>query len=291
MGVRKLHLLPVSRLGIVLAALLLLVCMLLATRATSQVLFDFDSAPIHSSLPVDVTVGGITAHLSATGQGFSIQPANTMGFTPSGFGGLCVYPNSVFAADLVIGFSVAVTDFSIMFAPQELGCDDSALMRATAYLGGAWRGTATARAPQPGTWPTGSLSYNSPLGFDQIVVHYDQRPACTDYGPIFMADNMTVTAALPTSVPMIETAPMASIAPNPFRTAIRLRIEPNTLPVTVTVHDAGGRLVRTLVHDAVVRAVDWNGRDEDGAAVESGVYFCRVVSERNVQATRIVLCR
>jgi hypothetical protein len=145
MGAYRFHLLPESRLGIIIVTMLLLAAsLLLATRASTQVLFDFDAAPIHTSLPVDQTVGGITAHLSATGQGFSIQPANTMGFTPAGFGGLCVYPSSVFAADLVIGFSVAVNDFSIMFAPQELGCDDSALMRVTAYMSGAWQGSAMA---------------------------------------------------------------------------------------------------------------------------------------------------
>jgi len=291
MGAYRFHLLPESRLGIIIVTMLLLAAsLLLATRASTQVLFDFDAAPIHTSLPVDQTVGGITAHLSATGQGFSIQPANTMGFTPAGFGGLCVYPSSVFAADLVIGFSVAVNDFSIMFAPQELGCDDSALMRVTAYMSGAWQGSATARAPQPGTWPTGTLSYNSPLGFDQVIVHYDQRPLCGDWGPIFMADNMVVSAMATTAVPF--TGPAASaIGPNPFRTAMRLRIEPSTVPVSVTVHDAGGRLVRTLARDAVVHIVEWDGRDEDGTAVESGVYFCRVIAKGNVQATRIVLCR
>jgi len=59
-------------------------------------------------------VGGIIATLSATGQGFSIQPANTMGFIPVGFAGNCVYPNSVYAADLLVGFSTPLTDFSIL---------------------------------------------------------------------------------------------------------------------------------------------------------------------------------
>src|ERR1051326_6471799 len=56
-----------------------------------SILFDFDNAPVHSSLPVDLSVGGLTAHLSATAQGFSIQPANTLGFTPVGFSGYSIY--------------------------------------------------------------------------------------------------------------------------------------------------------------------------------------------------------
>src|SRR5690242_9666729 len=51
--------------------------------AAQSVLFDFDTAPIYTSLPLTLTVAGITAHFSATGAGYSIQPANTMGFTPA----------------------------------------------------------------------------------------------------------------------------------------------------------------------------------------------------------------
>jgi len=172
---------------------------LFAVGANAQsVLFDFDSLPAHSGLPASYTVGGITASLSATGQGFSIQPADTMGFTPVGFAGNCISPNSVFAADLLVGFSTQLTSFSILYSPQELGCDDSATMRVTAYLGGAAVGTATATAANPGTWPSETLAFSSAQPFDSVVVHYDARPpTCQDWGPIFLADNMQVTPVPP----------------------------------------------------------------------------------------------
>src|SRR5512140_3316272 len=75
-------------------------------RASAQsVLFDFDSLTAGAPLPLDVTVGGITAHLSATGQGYSIQSANCAGVTPTGFGGNWICPSSITAADLLVGFS------------------------------------------------------------------------------------------------------------------------------------------------------------------------------------------
>jgi hypothetical protein len=155
--------------------------------------FDFDNAPVHTSLPIDLTVGGLAAHFSATASGFSIQQANAMGFTPAGFAGLCVYPNSVFPADLVVDFSAPLTSFSILYSPQELGCDDSATMRATGFLGDSFVATNTATAPVPGTWPTGTPSLDSSAPFDRVVVHYDARPPrCQDWGPIFLADNMVV---------------------------------------------------------------------------------------------------
>jgi hypothetical protein len=180
----------------------------IATPALAQsILFDFDNAPIHTSLPVDVAAGGINAHLSACFYGLSIQPANSMGFTPPGFSGLCIYPNTVFACDLTIDFSSVLTDFSILYSPQELGCDDSARMRVTVYLDGAYVATNTTTCPNPGTWPSTTLAISAPAGFNRAVVHYDQRPpTCSDYGVIFLADNMRVT-------PKACTAPSISQPP------------------------------------------------------------------------------
>lgn len=71
-------------------------------------------------------------------------------------------------------------------------------MRVTAYLDGSYVGTATATAPVHGTWPTGRLSFSSAQPFNSVVVHYDQPPpTCQDWGPIFLADNMTVTRTTP----------------------------------------------------------------------------------------------
>ena len=141
------------------------------------VLFDFDNAPLYTSLPIYQTAGGITAHLSATGQGYSIQNANVLGFTPPGFAGRIIYPNSIYLADLLIRFDQTLTDFSIMYACQELGCDDAATMRVTAYMNGSYVGTNTRTATFPGTWPVDTLRCHFPQGFDSVVVHYDSSPA------------------------------------------------------------------------------------------------------------------
>ncbi len=155
--------------------------------------FNFDDAPQYTSLPLDLTSAGETAHLTG---GYSIQAANALGFTPAGFSGRCVYPNSVFAADLQVDFSRPVTHFSIMYSPAEIGCDTSATMRATGYRNGVFVATGTATSPTPGTWPTGTLTLTSAQPFDSVVVHYDARPlTCQDWGPEFLADNMIVVMA------------------------------------------------------------------------------------------------
>ncbi len=177
------------------------------TKAQS-ILFDFDNAPLHSPLPVDLTVGGITAHFSANPAyyNYSIQRADVLGFTPAGFAGYCIYPNTIYPCDLLISFDRTLSDVSILYAPEEYDTDSSCTMRITAYMGTTFVGTSTHRIQIPGTWPTGTLSFSSTQPFDNVVIHYDQPPVTGgDYGPIFMADNLWVTEAqVPTALAAVS---------------------------------------------------------------------------------------
>jgi hypothetical protein len=176
----------------------LLVLFTVGQVRAQTVLFDFDNAPLYSPLPINLTVGGITAHFSANPAyyNYSIQRADVLGFTPAGFAGYCVYPSTVYLCDLLISFDRPLTAVSIMYAPEEYATDSSCTMRITAYLGSTFVGTNTYQIQQPGTWPTGILSITTSQPFDNVVIHYDQPPPTGgDYGPIFMADNLVVTPA------------------------------------------------------------------------------------------------
>lgn len=153
--------------------------------------FDFDDAPIYTSLPISLSSGGLGAYLDGGFYNYSVQQANAYGFTPLGFDGRSVYPNSIFQQDLTIDFDQPIIDFSILYGADEIGCDDTSTMRATAYLDGVQVATNTAMVPVPGTYPTGTLSVVEPAGFNRVVVHYDRAPTrCQDYGRIFWLDNM-----------------------------------------------------------------------------------------------------
>jgi hypothetical protein len=218
-------------------------------NASAQtVLFDFDNAPLHSPLPISLTEGGITANFSATGQGFSIQEANVLGFTPQGFTGRVIYPNSIYQADLHIRFDQTLTYFSIMYACQELGCDDAATIRVTAYSRGSFTGTATMTATNPGTWPVDTLSCSFSQGFDSVVVHYDKRPpTCQDYGVIFMADNMKVTPANTTGINSQKISGRAIVSPNPATSSSAITF---TLlqsdNIRIAIYDLTGRMIKNL---------------------------------------------
>jgi hypothetical protein len=68
--------------------------------------------------------------------------------------------------------------------------------------------------------------------------------------------------------------------PNPFNPMTQIAFDvPKASRVTVTVYDASGRLVKTLVSETMAAGqheVRWNGQDSHGRSVSSGVYFSRV---------------
>lgn len=181
--------------------LAVIVSCVVVSQADASVLFDFESTPLHSTFPLDLTVGGITAHFSATGQGYSIQDTQqVIGVLPAGFGGHGIVPNSINLSDLLVSFSQSLTDFSILVAPQDLNTDTSATLSVTAYFNSTLIGTATVAPPASGVWPSATLAFASAQPFNNVVVHYAlPPPSGGDFGTIFVADNMIVTAA--SSVP------------------------------------------------------------------------------------------
>ncbi|MCK4510449.1 T9SS type A sorting domain-containing protein, partial [bacterium] len=67
-------------------------------------------------------------------------------------------------------------------------------------------------------------------------------------------------------------------APNPFNPVTKVAYHvPRESEVTIRVYDVSGRVVTTLV-DGVVEAgrhaAVWNGRNDAGESVGSGIYFC-----------------
>ncbi len=83
--------------------------------------------------------------------------------------------------------------------------------------------------------------------------------------------------------------------PNPFNPSTRLLF---TLPerghVSLEVYDIAGRRVRTLAagaYPAGNHAIDWDGTDESGRPIASGVYFARFASGAVERSSRMVLVR
>ncbi|MBN2226604.1 MAG: M6 family metalloprotease domain-containing protein [candidate division Zixibacteria bacterium] len=83
--------------------------------------------------------------------------------------------------------------------------------------------------------------------------------------------------------------------PNPFnpQTSIDFFL-PSTATATIVVHDLLGRAVKTLIDEpcpAGTLTVTWDGTDDDGNRMASGVYFYRLQTERELRIKKMILVK
>jgi immune inhibitor A len=83
--------------------------------------------------------------------------------------------------------------------------------------------------------------------------------------------------------------------PNPFQSRTELQLSlPEAGRVTASIYNVAGRQVRQLLDGylpARERTIIWDGRDDDGRQVPSGVYFVRLTSAEDVLSRKLVLVR
>jgi len=85
--------------------------------------------------------------------------------------------------------------------------------------------------------------------------------------------------------------------PNPFNPNTNIRFTltgEGHRPVRLSVHDVRGRLVALLVDEALPAGTyvhSWQGRDGDGRAVASGVYFARLQVDRQIETRKLTLLK
>jgi hypothetical protein len=97
----------------------------------------------------------------------------------------------------------------------------------------------------------------------------------------------TVIVWPPTGVAELSSLPsVASLddaLPTPFRRSTEIRFAlPRPAAAKVAIYSAAGRLVRNLAdgsRPAGFHRVTWDGRDDEGASVARGIYYCRFRSD------------
>ncbi len=84
--------------------------------------------------------------------------------------------------------------------------------------------------------------------------------------------------------------------PNPFRdrVTIRWRIEDGrwkSEDISLRIYDATGRLVKEFILPTASTAISWDGRDDSGRKVGSGVYFVRLETGNQKFTRKVLLLR
>ncbi len=105
-------------------------------------------------------------------------------------------------------------------------------------------------------------------------------------------ENRDVTSS---TVPRRTSLVMHGNQPNPFnpKTSISFYL-PEERRTTVQVYDAFGRVVRTLAMDRTMHgevSLEWDGTDDRGGTVASGVYFARVSAGEWTASHKMVLSK
>ena len=101
----------------------------------------------------------------------------------------------------------------------------------------------------------------------------------------------TVTGAGEAHVPTV--ARLYPVHPNPFNPKAEIRFDlPLAGLVRLTVHDIAGRQLRTLANkhfEAGTQLESWNGMDDNGRTLPSGVYFIRLETRKGAWSRKAVL--
>jgi hypothetical protein len=102
-----------------------------------------------------------------------------------------------------------------------------------------------------------------------------------------------------TSSPPVAEPRMLSLSepyPNPFnpRTTIQFEIA-QTTTLHLAIYDLSGRRLRTLLEAQILEAggheIVWDGCDDSGASMSSGVYLCRISGNNNSETRAVVLLK
>ena len=147
---------------------------------------------------------------------------------------------------------------------------------------------------------------NGPMQvFDNVVPTDQSRFAYTDVNVtpgsryryqlgISDGDGEFVSQIRTVTVPMLA-ASLEQNQPNPFNPATTIRF---TLPsrdrAVVTIYDAEGRLVKALLDEVVpagTTAINWDGRNDAGSTVTSGVYFYRLTAGKFSASRKMLLLK
>lgn len=133
-----------------------------------------------------------------------------------------------------------------------------------------------------------------------IALHDEIVEISIDYGVLCSFTSFTggeVSNPEETVPPVLNPFSITACSPNPFQSQVELRVMMNDAKgniLSLKIYNARGQLVKTLSLRADrygEYSFRWDGRDESGRLVSSGVYFCNVSIPGFSQSTKAVLIR
>ena len=148
-------------------------------------------------------------------------------------------------------------------------------------------------APQSSS--TNWTAPNQYEGFCQISVTASNAVGTSDPGTkvVYVRPPSGVEEIFSQDLP--ESFRLSQNHPNPFNPVTKIQFSlPRRSLVTIDVYDLLGRRVRRLVNEelsAGEKVVTWDGKNDNGRQVSSGIYFYRIVTNGFVESKKMILLR
>ncbi|KPL03865.1 MAG: hypothetical protein AMJ90_02850 [candidate division Zixibacteria bacterium SM23_73_2] len=128
---------------------------------------------------------------------------------------------------------------------------------------------------------------------------YFTTPSAKNYVPVFLSKCFVISQTVDTpekeESPELKKFELYPNYPNPFNptTTIEYSLAQNSW-VNLSIYNLLGQKVKTLINEYQnkgPKTVRWDGKDEYGETLSSGVYFCRLRAEEFSQSEKMILIR
>ncbi len=81
--------------------------------------------------------------------------------------------------------------------------------------------------------------------------------------------------------------------PNPFKSQTTIRYSlSNSSKLSLVIYDASGRIIRKLINQEIpagIYTINWNGTDDRGQKIASGIYFYKLQTPDHCQVKKLLL--
>jgi len=161
-----------------------------------------------------------------------------------------------------------------------------------------WIGTETGLFSYNGGEWIQYTTENSGLCDDRVqclAVASDNTLWIGTYNGVSRYTGEVITTSIDEDAKTPEALPVLHSYPNPFNPSTTIEF---TLPesgfTALSIYNISGQKVRELAADymtAGVHSLTWDGRDDSGNAVSSGIYITRLVAGKQVTAGRMLLLK
>jgi hypothetical protein len=127
---------------------------------------------------------------------------------------------------------------------------------------------------------------------NNVMTHMECAP-CHNTGPVHSG---TYTSVETISLSKPSDYKLENAYPNPFNPSTKIRFSlPNNEKVRLEIYDIKGKLVNSLIDSEFISAgsheSSWNGKNNRGEKVASGIYLARITTGNYIQTIKLNLLK